>query len=262
MKYIAIFLASFFLFVLGFSYSQAFSLGIVTDIHAGGSRDIKRSEKNILYPSRYCTNMDRLKKSGVDYILTLGDNTLNGKKSEAEKILNCLKDYDVLWTKGNHDKEIAWQLFKTPNYYSRQIENWKIIVLDSSKIDPSGSGGFFDEQLEWLKKELSENDSDDIENIFIAVHHNVFENSLLFPGIAYSEIAFPHLFKPIKLELPDPAYGKFIEIIESNSKIRYVYSGHVHLRDVCIQSGDIEYCSIPSASVLNYEGYFKKLLLE
>ncbi|HSA08411.1 MAG TPA: metallophosphoesterase [Candidatus Moranbacteria bacterium] len=262
MRYSFILLALFFLFILSFSYSQAFNLGIVADIHAGGSRDITRSEKNILYPNRYCINLEGIKKSDVDYILTLGDNTLNGKESEAKKVLNCLKGYDVLWTKGNHDKEVAWQLFGTPNYYSRQIENWKIIVLDSSKIDPSGSGGFLDEQLEWLEKELSENDSNDIENIFIATHHNIFEKTDLFPNTSNAKIIFPQFFKPIQLELPDPVYEKFIEIIESNGKVRYVYSGHVHLKNGCLKSGNIEYCSVPSASVMNYEGYFKELSLE
>lgn len=262
MKYVAILSALFFLFVSSFSYSQAFNLGIVADIHAGGSKDIIRSEKNTLYPNRYCINLEWIKKSDVDYILALGDNTLNGKESEAKKVLNCLKGYDVLWTKGNHDKEVAWQLFETPNYYSRRIENWKIIVMDSSKINPSSSGGFFDEQLDWLKKELSENDSEDIENVFIATHHNIFEKTDLFPNTANVKIIFPQFFKPIQVELPDPAYKKFIEIIGSSGKVRYVYSGHVHLKNDCLKSGNIEYCSVPSASIKDQEGYFLKLSLE
>ena len=262
MKYVAISSALFFLFVSRFSYSQAFSFGIVADIHAGGSKDIIRSEKNVLYPNRYCINLEWIKKSDVDYILALGDNTLNGKKSEAKKVLNCLKGYDVLWVKGNHDKEVAWQLFETPNYYSRKIENWKIIVLDSSKVNPSSSGGFLDEQLDWLQKELNENDSDDVENIFIATHHNIFEKTNLFPSATYAKIIFPQFFKPIQIELPDPIYKKFIEIIESSGKVRYVYSGHVHLKNGCLKSGNIEYCSVPSVSLKDQEGYFLKLSLE
>ncbi len=262
MKYLVILSALFFLFISSFSYSQAFSLGIVADIHAGGSKDIIRSEKNVLYPNRYCINLEGIKKSDVDYILTLGDNTQNGKESEAKRVLNCMRGYDVLWTKGNHDKEVAWQLFKTPNYYSKQIENWKIIVMDSSKVNPNSSGGFLDEQLDWLKKELSENDSEDIENIFIATHHNIFEKTDLFPNITYPEIIFPQFLKPIQVELPDPIYKKFIEIIESNDKVRYVYSGHVHLKNSCLQAGGIEYCSVPSISTKDQEGYFLNLSLE
>ncbi|HPN54439.1 MAG TPA: metallophosphoesterase [Candidatus Moranbacteria bacterium] len=262
MRYVLILLISLFIFVLEFSYSQAFSLGIITDIHAGGSKDVERSEKNIMYPSRYCINLERIKKSGVDYILSLGDNTLNGKESEAKKALKCMKGYDVLWVKGNHDKEVAWQFFRTPNYYSKQIENWKIIVLDSSKIDPSSSGGFRDDQLEWLKKELNENDSNDIENIFIAMHHNVFEKFALFPSPGFLNILFPQFSEPIQLERINLVYKKFIEIIESNNKVRYVYSGHLHLNNRCLQMGNIEYCSVPSVSTMNYEGYFKELSLE
>jgi predicted phosphodiesterase len=246
----------FFVFLLPL-FSEAFSLGIVTDIHAGGSKEVKRSDINILHPSRYCENLDIVKKSGVDYILTLGDNTLNGKSSEAKKVLNCLKGYKVLWTKGNHDKEEAWQYFKTPNYYSKQIGSWKIIVMDSSKIDPSKSGGFLDDQLAWLEKELAGN-----ENVLISMHHNIFTNSLLFPNITYSSVAFPDLEKPIEITAIYPVYEKFKEILEASGKVKYVYSGHVHTSNKCTEVNGINYCSVPSVSLESSEGYFVRLDLE
>lgn len=258
-KKTSLLLVASFIFFLNPLPLGAFSLGIVTDIHAGGSKEIVKSEENILYPSRYCSNLEEVKKSEVDYILTLGDNTLNGKPSEAKRILECMKGYNLLWTKGNHDKEVAWKYFNTPNYYSKKIDNWKIIVLDSSKIDPSGTGGFRDEQLDWLEKELNEINN---EKIFIAMHHNIFRTTLLFPNIAYTNADVIRLFPPIKIKLAYPIYEKFINIIESSGKIKYVYSGHVHMNKGCFQLKSINYCAIPSLSTGGFEGYFEKLSLE
>jgi predicted phosphodiesterase len=247
----------FFVFSIPVS-SKAFTLGIVSDIHAGGSKDVARSETNVLHPNLYCQNLKMVKEAGTDYILTLGDNTLNGKSSEAKKVLSCLKGYDVLWTKGNHDKEEAWQLFKTPNYYSKQIGNWKIIVLDSSKMFASGSGGFSDEQLAWLKEELEEG-----EQVLISMHHTIFMSSLLFPNLISSEVAFPgFMVEPIKVDIIYPVYEEFKNILEASGKVKFVYSGHIHTRNKCVEINDINYCSVPSVSTVGSEGYFFELALE
>jgi 3',5'-cyclic AMP phosphodiesterase CpdA len=261
-KKILLSVVSFFIFLNPLP-SEAFSLGIVADIHAGGQKDVVESGQIVLYPSRYCDNLEGIRESGVDYILTLGDNTLNGKSSEAKKVISCMQDYDnVIWTKGNHDKEEAWKYFNSPNYYSKNIGNWKIIVLDSTKLFPTGSGGFLDGQLDWLKKELDETEKADDENIFIAMHHNIFKRYLLFPDIAPSDIAFPQFFKPVSAELTQPIYGKFKKMIEANKQVKYIYSGHLHTSNRCLRINGVEYCSVPSISTVGYEGYFAKLFLD
>jgi 3',5'-cyclic AMP phosphodiesterase CpdA len=241
-------------------YAEAFSVGIVADIHAGNKEIISKNRERGYFPAHYCQNLEGIKKSGVDYILTLGDNTLNGTKTEAFKILNCLEGHDVIWTKGNHDKEVAWQYFNTPNYYSKDFGKWKIIVLDSSKMDPGGSGGFYQEQLFWLKDQLYNS-----ENVLIAMHHNMFRYRPLFrnpPGLEniFSVGKNPY-WNPEIMEVY-PQYRIFKNILEESGKVRYVYSGHVHGRNGCNKINGIEYCSVPALSLKDSEGYFAVLQLE
>lgn len=269
-KKASLLLAISFMFFSNPLPSGAFSLGIITDIHAGGAKEVVKSEKNILYPSNYCNNLKGVKESGVDYILTLGDNTLNGKPSEAKRVIECMNGYNILWAKGNHDKEVAWKYFNTPNYYSKKIDNWKIIVLDSSKLFPADSGGFLDEQLTWLENELNESNN---EKIFIAMHHKVFNPDdfiinkfVVLSNPSYANVVFHKFFQPviIKQYCPVffPIYEKFINMIESNGKVKYVYSGHVHKDNGCFQINGVNYCAVPSLSTGDYEGYFEKLFLE
>jgi len=236
----------------------AVSFGIVSDIHAGNKELVSNREESWYYPAHYCENLDGVKKSGVDYILTLGDNTLNGKESEAEKIIRCLNGYNVIWTKGNHDKEVAWKYFNTPNYYSMSFGKWKLIVLDSSKKDPGGAGGFYGEQLLWLEKELACSD-----NVVIAMHHNIFQYKPLFPNLSEIKTIFPsYPYSPIEILKTYPQHEAFKDMLDLSGKVRYVYFGHVHGRSSCYKVGEINYCSIPALSLKGNEGYFSVLNLE
>lgn len=234
---------------------QAFSLGIVSDIHAGSKSVVSERRKNWYYPSRYCDNLEGVKKSGADYILTLGDNTLNGRESEAKKIIDCLKGYAVIWTKGNHDKEAAWKHFNAPNYYSKEVGDWKIIVLDSSKKFPGGSGGFRSEQLLWLEKELLCSDK-----VLIAMHHNIFQYELIFPKL--DDTIFSKYLRPPEIATAYSEYDLFKHMLETSGKVRYVYSGHLHGRRGCKKIDGITYCSVSALSLKNAEGYFSVLSLE
>lgn len=249
-------LLAFLLMLIPFQ-TQAISLGIVSDIHAGGTKLISEGRKNWFYPNHYCTNLERVKKSGADYILALGDNTLNGRESEATRIIVCLKGYKVFWTKGNHDKEVAWKYFDTPNYYSKKIGNWKLIVLDSSKKYPGGSGGFYPEQLSWLEKELLEG-----ENIIVAMHHHIFQHKELIPNFSLTDtiLSTPKFFSETTELYPE--YQTFKALLEASGKVRHVYSGHVHGRKGCQLISGINYCQVPALSLKNGEGYFSILSLE
>lgn len=255
-KKIGVFLSFFSL--LFPSALRATSLGIVSDIHAGNIEMRELSDVNTFYPIRYCQNMENVKKSEVDYILTLGDNTLNGRSSEAEKILGCMQGYDnVLWTKGNHDKEEAWQYFNTPNYYSKDLGKWKIIVLDSSKLFPAGTGGFLPEQLLWLEQELLSGN----ECVLIAMHHPIFHFERIFSKIPASNI-YTRFRTDLEIATVYPAYGVFEHMLEASGKVKYVFSGHVHTRQGCKNIDGINYCAIPALSLNGKEGYYFKLTLQ
>lgn len=251
-----IFLAFSLLLLIPFQ-TQAISLGIVSDIHAGSTKLVSEGRKNWFYPNHYCANLEGVKKSGADYILALGDNTLNGRESEATGVIDCLKGYRVFWVKGNHDKEVAWKYFNTPNYYSKMIGNWKLIVLDSSKKYPGGSGGLFPEQLIWLEKELF-----DGENIIIAMHHHIFQHKELIPDFSLSSTILVGTRQFSETTLLYPEYQTLKSLLETSGKVKYVYSGHVHSRKGCKLINGISYCQIPALSLKNGEGYFSKLTLE
>lgn len=173
-----LFFASFFIF----NMCYAEKIGIVTDIQAGKTAVRNRNKYtkgNIIYPRKYKTYFSRAlreaKSAGVEKMIALGDNVDMGKDRKRAKILVEMAKkagMEMLWIKGNHDGNQVSKIFfpDSASYYSKELDNWKIIVLDSNEGASPINGGVSATQLAWLETQIAETEK----NILVAMHHPIW----------------------------------------------------------------------------------------
>jgi 3',5'-cyclic AMP phosphodiesterase CpdA len=203
-----------------------YKMGVITDIHAGNEKNRIIDGNIINYPREYkklfTTTLKEMKNNGVDFVISTGDNTNNGKNQYADTLVRIAKEekMEIIWVKGNHDRE-ATNVMKNFNvkdkyYYYVEKGRWRIVVLDSSEINPAGIGGMLPEQMNWLKETLKTD-----KNIIIAMHHPVYNE--------------------FDLEKAHDAYGEFQKLIEDSGNVKYVFSGHYHTVDFSKKVNGIKY---------------------
>ncbi|MCK9378886.1 MAG: metallophosphoesterase [Candidatus Moranbacteria bacterium] len=192
-------------------------IGWVTDIHAGGQRERKQTELNIIFPREYDTYLDaafkRMKAEGINFVITSGDNTDKGEIKYAERLVAIAKDNEmnVIWTKGNHDREkngIMKQLGLEKNYYTFDIgDDIMVIVLNNAKIDIYPNGEIDAEQFEWFKNVLKNTHKD--KKIILSMHVPIIE--------------------PTKNFIITPQYKEFEKLLSQSDNIVFVLFGHRHM---------------------------------
>ncbi|HBI33674.1 MAG TPA: hypothetical protein DEA43_03585 [Candidatus Moranbacteria bacterium] len=212
-----------------------YKIGLVTDIHAGN----EKTRFNIdgvdygfprEYKKLFLKTLLEMKKEKVDFVLAIGDNTNNGKNQYADTLVKIANEnkVEVIWVKGNHDREKTNVMrnfgLKGKYYYFVDKGSWRIIVLDSSEIDPTNTGGISSEQTLWLKETLKTE-----KDIIIAMHHPIYSES--------------------DLEKRHPVYDEFQKIIEEAGNVKYVFSGHYHTVDFSKTVNGIEYQIIKSLTL-------------
>jgi hypothetical protein len=212
--------------------NREINVAIVTDIHAGSGKN-GHSESAIVHPSEYKNNLKPLINSKPDLIITLGDNVNDNTKCHpyADDLKSLLSGFNVLWGKGNHDKD-CFPVFSSQNYYYQDYNNagWRIIMLDHDiDIDPV--------ELEWLKETLKTD-----KKVLIATHVPFFspsrdENTLL------------------------PQYTDAEKAISESGNVKYIFSGHLHSRLWDKIYNSVHYYILPSVSGDEYPQYFMKLKL-
>lgn len=193
-----------------------YKVGLITDIHAGNEKNRIINGINYGFPREYkklfVKALNEMKAQGVDFVIAAGDNTNNGKNQYADTLIRLAKenDMEVIWVKGNHDRQKTEVMknfgLKDGYYYYMDKGKWRIIVLDSSEINPSSTGGFSSEQLSWLKEKLKTD-----KNVVIAMHHPVYNE--------------------FDLNVANDTYVEFQKIIKEFGNVRYVFAGHYHTID-------------------------------
>lgn len=210
-------------------------IGWISDIHAGSEKKEKRTETNIVYPKKSAKNfkfyLKKMKKMGISTVVVTGDITHKGKKKYAKKLLAHSVKYGirVLWVKGNHDGGSVMSALGSDDYYAVEMEEWKIIVLDTypdstpiCKAVGCPDAG----QLEWLRSQLETD-----KKVLVAMHHPAYdENGNLLP-----------------------AYEEFEGIIENKADL--VISGHLH-REVSFVMNGIEHRTAKNFSNKDSKYYF------
>ena len=214
------------------SDKKTLSVAIVTDIHVGPEAN-GHNEAAIVHPDQYQNNLKPLMDSKPDLIITLGDNVNDNTKCHpyADNLKSLLSGFNVLWAKGNHDKD-CFPTFNDQSYYYRDYSNagWRIVMLDDDiDIDP--------QELAWLKDTLKTD-----KKVLIATHVPFFspsrdENTLL------------------------PQYTDAEKVISSAGNVKYVLMGHLHSRLWDKVYNGVHYYILPSVSGDAYPKYFMKITL-
>lgn len=211
-----------------------YKIGVVADIHAGNEKIRTIDGVVYNYPREYknlfTTTLREMKDENVDFVIAVGDNTNNGKNQYADTLVKIAKQekMEIIWTKGNHDRE-ATNVMKNfgvndKYYYYADKGRWRIIVLDSSEIDPTNSGGISPEQMTWLKESLKTD-----KNVAISMHHPVYNE--------------------FDLEKAHDGYAEFQKLIEESGNVKHVFSGHYHTVDFSKTVNGVEYRTIKALTL-------------
>lgn len=229
--------------------SSKITIGFIADIHAGDQklRTDGEEENSDIAPINFEKNISSALENlkDADLILSLGDNLNRPSKKNTQKLLEITKDYPLFWIKGNHDEDDDFNEFLSPdNYYFKDIENWRILVIDNSSTFPDptdksekGRGYINIEQLEWIKKSLKTK-----KNVLIAMHVPIFDRY------------------DLGKVRPEQQYLEDMFIASGN--VKHVFSGHFHVHDRQIEKNGIIYHLVPSISLLSGEGRYHKITLE
>ncbi len=199
-------------------------------------------------------------QQNIDLILNGGDVIMDGIRSTKElacerwklwrefclhecniPMLNCLGNHDI-WGGGStarlfYGKEWALDELELENaYYYHDIQNWRIIVLDS--ILPCRDwyiGKLAGPQYEWLESTVQSTPSGCY--ILILSHIPILSAAVLFDGNNEQEGYWK--LPPAWLHLDA---RKLVALFHRYPKVRLCLSGHTHLRDEVIYN-DVHYCS-------------------
>ncbi len=209
-------------------------IGWISDIHAGSAKKIKRTSTGTgtIYPKKGTKNfkfyLKRLKKNGIDPVIVTGDITNKGKRNYAKKLLSHARKYamQVIWVKGNHDSDKVMSALGASNYYAVEMEEWKIIVLNTTPEKICRNlGCLYADQLEWLQNQLETD-----KKILVAMHHPPYDASGNF----------------------NSNFGEFENIIKN--KVDLVISGHLHT-EMSLEINGIEHRTADAFSERNKPSY-------
>lgn len=147
------------------NYGAYFSFIVFGDNHAGIPFNDSCTIKEIWHMNRE----DRFQKVPIDFVLSVGDITLDGKKSQFKdfKRIQTLIKYPFITAIGNHDNRELFDEYCGEKEFSFVNRNCFFIVLDNER------GKLYDYQFEWLEKELIK--GQEYAHIFIVMHKPPFD---------------------------------------------------------------------------------------
>ena len=212
---------------IGFFAKDSTKIAWVTDIHADRfkKRDVDSGK---IYPKQYKIYLpkvfDVLKSNNIDVVIATGDNTNSGDNNYAIDLAKITKEkkMDVIWVKGNHDKdEVMKTLGVSKNYYFKDYGDTRVIVLDSTEY-PNGEydylGGISQEQLEWLRKTIKTK-----KEVIVAMHMPIFEQDITSINIHDLKGKFEGVGDILE------RYVELEKIFHENANVKMVLSGHWHV---------------------------------
>lgn len=179
-----------------------FSFMVFGDNHAGLVFNDAATLKEIWHMNRE----DRFQKVPIDFVLSVGDVTLDGKRSHflAYKKMQKLIKYPVIAAIGNHDDRKLFEEFCGKKEFTFVNRNSFFIILDNEE------GALSESQFSWLEEELKRGQEHD--HIFIAMHKPPFDP---YQQEWYNEDNSPWAYRFRKL---CGQYG-----------VDMVFSGHKHM---------------------------------
>lgn len=171
----------------------------------------------------------------TDFIVITGDLVHEGEREDYIFLKNLIEenipsDKKVLYVLGNHDgKEAFYEAFygrkeEKSYYYVEYVDGYRLIILDSA-IAGKEAGTILPEQLEWLKKILSQPSE---KGSMIFVHHPLFwSDGNVFPmEVTNSE--------------------EVMDVLEG-SDVFAIFCGHTHQNATNTRNGLVQYTSDSAA---------------
>lgn len=141
----------------------AFSVGIVSDVHAG-KKKIRKAGSSVTYPKKavsyFATAVRQMKSQGVDLIIALGDNIQDSSKKNYKKLKGIEKKYGIkiLWVVGNHDDQKKFSILG-PKTYTYDFSGTRFVALNTSLCEKSqkSRGCLHQSQIDYLNTNKTEN---------------------------------------------------------------------------------------------------------
>ncbi len=142
-----------------------FSFIVFGDNHSGLIFNDAATLKEIWHMNRE----DRFRKVPIDFVLSVGDITLDGKRSHfvAFKKMQELIKFPLITAIGNHDDRKLFEEFCGDKEFSFVNRNSYFIIVDNEE------GALSESQFNWLEEKLKEGEGYD--HIFIALHKPPFD---------------------------------------------------------------------------------------
>jgi len=207
-------------------------------------------------------------KPKVDFIMNGGDSIMDALEADKQKtrvqwdlfhnilqkenslpIYHCIGNHDIWgWfikenkptTETGYGKAWVQETLQMKNRFYNFIKgNWRIIVLDSTQLNPAGGYiAFLDpEQLEWLKQELSQTPPDQF--VCIVSHIPILS---ICAGLFFDKTETNGDLK-IQRNLMHTDFLVLKKIFQQYPNIKLCISGHIHLQDELNYLGIKYYCN-------------------
>jgi 3',5'-cyclic AMP phosphodiesterase CpdA len=142
-----------------------FSFIVFGDHHAGLIFNDSATVKQVWHMNRE----DRFRKVPIDFVLSTGDVTLDGKESHfrAHKKIQELIKYPLISAIGNHDDLERFRKYCGTEEFAFSNRNSYFIVLNNQRGHPS------EDQFKWLEEQLTR--GKEYEHIFVVLHKPPFD---------------------------------------------------------------------------------------
>ncbi len=233
---------------------------ILTDIHFGEDAIYKKilnadgSEYVSCFGSQFERLFSKLKEqedfNSVDLVVNLGDSIADKSteidKVNLEKVSHILKSAgsEVVFALGNHDvknlsfEEIQYFTDMPATYFSFEKGGVHHIILFAERYDkfdkdcPYTMG---EKQVKWLEQDLENASAPVLVYMHFPLVHENLDSNIYFKGN-------PHRVFPTESD-------EVKRIITKSGKVKVVFSGHVHFRDIEKKPlGGVEYITAVSFS--------------
>ncbi|MEX0617870.1 MAG: 3',5'-cyclic-AMP phosphodiesterase [Pseudohongiellaceae bacterium] len=208
----------------------------VTDTHLYGVPDGKLLKMNTLESLERVLEMIRENESRIDLVLATGDIAQDATEAAYRLFHTTISTLKApfRWIPGNHDQPLVMaQVAEGSDACNKQevINNWQIILLDSSKVNHV-HGYLAAAELTFLEDALTAASEDNaIEHCLVCLHHNPF------PGSA-------GWMKDIGLHND----REFLDLMERYALVRAVVYGHIH-QALDFVRNDIRFMCTPSTCI-------------
>jgi predicted MPP superfamily phosphohydrolase len=170
------------------STTQALTINLVSDIHAGSSPECGDYKCVPNWQEAFQSFLD----STEGLVVTVGDNTDQAKKNYAAQLRTMAEGREIYWANGNHDKKVY---LGDSKHYVIDKEDWRIVLIDYKSCGKK--------DVNWLKRVLKNYKE---EKVAAVLHYPIF--------------------KPVTFKVNKDC--KKIEKVFRDYKVDYVFSGHRH----------------------------------